>query len=261
LRILVEGQASLWFKGVDRAVAAARAMTEPAEVTVVAPDPEAAGSFEGARVVGALDPAGMAAVYAEHHVLLKLSRIEGLALAPLEAMHVGRPAVVTPYSGHDEAVVHGRSGLVVPFDDEPGTVRALDRLARDRGLLEQLSAGALETAARWPGADDAATAFANAVRGIAAAPEPDADAAQRDLQLAQRRWLELGREYGRRLDTVHWYQRALAESRRHTEELNAGLRVADTQLIDATRTIEDIKATRAYRFGVAARRFIPGRRS
>ena len=38
----------------------------------------------------------MAALYAEHDVLLKLSRFEGLGLPVLEAFHVGRPCVVTP---------------------------------------------------------------------------------------------------------------------------------------------------------------------
>src|SRR5215218_6242153 len=39
LRVLVEGQPSLWFKGVPEAAAAVRAMRRPAELTVVALDP------------------------------------------------------------------------------------------------------------------------------------------------------------------------------------------------------------------------------
>ena len=146
LRVLVDGQPSMWFKGVEQAVTAVQAMSEPAELTVVAPNPGQAGAIDGARVVGGLDPPGMAALYAEHDVLLKLSRVESLGLGPIEAAHVGTPAVVAPYTGHEEHVVHGRNGLVVGFDDQPGAARALDRLARDRDLLRRLAGGAARRA-------------------------------------------------------------------------------------------------------------------
>ena len=92
LRVLVEGQPTMWFKGVAEAVAAVRRMGAPATVTVVAPEPEAARDLGADRVCGGLAPAEMAALYAEHDVLLKLSRFEGLGLPVLEAFHVGRPA-------------------------------------------------------------------------------------------------------------------------------------------------------------------------
>nr|MDQ3936076.1 glycosyltransferase family 4 protein [Actinomycetota bacterium] len=167
LRVLVEGQPSQWFKGVHDALAAVSAMSEAAEVTVVAGDPSAADGIEGARIAGGLEPAGMAALYAEHDVLLKLSRVESLGLAPIEAFHVGVPAVVTPYTGHEEYLEHGRNGLVVGYDDVPGTARALDALARDRGRLRELAQGALATAERWPAADAAAAEFAAAVTALA----------------------------------------------------------------------------------------------
>jgi glycosyltransferase involved in cell wall biosynthesis len=260
LRVLVEGQPSLWFKGVEQAVAAVESMTEPAELTVVAPDPERAGHLGGARLVGGLDAAGMAALYAEQDVLVKLARVESLGLAPIEAFHAGVPAVVTPYTGHEEYLEHGRNGLVAGFDDEPGTARFLDRLARDRDLLERLSAGALETAARWPSSSDAGAAFAAALAELAERPEPEPGPALAHLQRAHRRWLELSREHAHQLEqargAVLWYQRALAESRAHTEELNAALRDADRELVEATRRIEEIKATKAYRAAVGARRLI-----
>lgn len=260
LRVLVEGQPSMWFKGVEQAVSAVQSMSEPAELTVVAPDPRQTGAIDGARVVGGLEPPGMAALYAEHDVLVKLSRVESLGLAPIEAFHVGVPALVAPYTGHEEYMAHATNGLVVGFDDQPGTVRALDRLARDRDLLARLSRGALETAAAWPSAGDSEAAFASALERLAEQPEPEPGPALAHLQRAHRRWLELSREHARELEqargAVRWYQRALAESRAHTEELNAALRDADEQLVDATRRIEEIKATRAYRAAVAARQVI-----
>ena len=98
LRVLVEGQPTLWFKGMAEAVAAVRAMREPATLTLAVHDPSSArqAGLEADRVEGGLSAEGMAALYREHDVLLKLSRFEGLPLPPLEAMHVGLPCVLTP---------------------------------------------------------------------------------------------------------------------------------------------------------------------
>ena len=262
LRVLVEGQPSMWFKGVHEAVACVGAMREPAELTVVAGDPADAGEVDGARVVGGLDPGGMADLYAESDVLVKLSRVESLGLAPIEAAHVGTPAVVTPYTGHEEHVVHGRNGLVVGFDDAPGTVRALDRLARDASLLGTLSEGALETAREWPSAEDAADSFADALRAIAERPAPDAEPALQDLARARLRRLELTREYVRQSEAAleraegerDWLRRALQEARDHVEELGTAMRGLEGIVAQKDRLIEDIRSERAYRAAVAVRR-------
>lgn len=260
LRVLIEGQPTLWFKGVEQALAAAGAMTEQRELTLVAADHEAVGAIDGVDVVGGLDARGMAELYGRHDVVLKLSRVESLGLAPLEAFHCGVPAVVTPYTGHEEYVRHGHNALVVGFDDEPGTARALDRVARDRGLLARLSEGALATAAAWPSAEQSADEFAAALESLAAAPEPDAGAALAGLQRAHRRWLELSREHARQLDQAHgslrWYQRALAESRELTEELSSTLRDVDAQRIDALAQLERIRSLPPYRAAAGARRAI-----
>jgi glycosyltransferase involved in cell wall biosynthesis len=173
LRVLVEGQPSMWFKGIAEAVAAVRRMREPASVTVVAADPSAARDVGADRVCGGLTPHAMAALYAEHDVLLKLSRLEGRPLPVLEALHVGRPCVTTPLPGLDGVVEHGVSGLLVGFDDEPGTVAALDRLAGSPELRARLREGALATAARWPSLEDAAREVSAALDAILAAPPLD----------------------------------------------------------------------------------------
>lgn len=236
LRVLVEGQPSVWFKAVPEAVAAVRAMAEPATVTVVAADPAHADGIAADRVTGALSPSEMAALYAEHDVLLKLSRFEGLSLPVLEAFHAGTPCVVRPFGGAAELVEHGTNGLVVGFDDEPGTVAALERLARDGALLARLRDGALATAAAWPGREEALATFATAVSEIAAGPAPDADHAFRRLARSRRRAIEVQREAARRSQVelgavrgeVEWWQDAwrqadarIAEYDRWTRELEA----------------------------------------
>ena len=264
LRVLVEGQPSMWFKGVREALAAASAMREPAEVTVVAGQPEDAGDLEGARVVGGLTASEMADLYAESDVVVKLSRVESLGLGPIEAAHVGTPAVVTPYTGHDEHVVHGLNGLVVGMDDVPATARALDRLAGDLELRRRLSEGAVDTAGRWPSAADAVDAFAAALRRIVERPAPDPGPALAALALARRRRLELTREHVRQSEAElqhaeglrDWFRHAYDEACEHVEELGAAMRDLDALLRDKDRLIEDIRSERAYRAAVAVRRVI-----
>jgi hypothetical protein len=124
------------------------------------------------RVVRAVPHAEMARLYAEHDVVLKLSRVEGMFGPPLEGFHRGATCVVTPVTGHEEYVRHGVNGMVVDWDDIRGTARTLDLLARDRALLHRLRLGALATAQAWPSWEQAGGFMALALRRIAAEPPP-----------------------------------------------------------------------------------------
>src|SRR4051794_37894103 len=166
LRVLVEGQPGLWLKGVDDALAAVAGMREPVSATLVALDPGDAGGLPVARVVGGLDPDGMAGLYASSDVLLKLSRAEGLGMAPLEAAAVGTPSVVTPYGGHADWLRHGVNGVQAMFDDVGGTAAWLDVLARDRALLRRLGDGARATAVAWPSVEASVDGLAAALRAV-----------------------------------------------------------------------------------------------
>src|SRR5688572_13396037 len=64
LRILIEGQHTLWFKGVADALAAVSRTREPCEATLVALDPTDAPKQEGLEVIGGLAPDEMRAQYA-----------------------------------------------------------------------------------------------------------------------------------------------------------------------------------------------------
>jgi hypothetical protein len=119
----------------------------------------------------------MADLFRDTHVLVKLSRAEGMYGPPLEAFHMGATVVTTPVTGHDEYVRHRQNGLVVGWDDVHGTARALDLLARNRRLLHELRCGALGTARAWPGWPQSSQLMALALRRIAADPPPPTDAA------------------------------------------------------------------------------------
>jgi glycosyltransferase involved in cell wall biosynthesis len=175
LRVLVEGRPGVPFKGVDEALAAAAAMREPAHVTLVCGDggvPDRAG-VPADEVVGPLTAAEMAERYGRTDVVLKLSRVEGMAGPPLEGFHRGATCITTPVTGHDEYIADGRNALLTSWDDERGTSRLLDLLARDRRLLHELRVGALRTARSWPSTEQSTAMLLLTLRRIAGAPSPD----------------------------------------------------------------------------------------
>jgi len=69
---------------------------------------------------------------------------DGLPNVLLEAMATGLPVVSTPVSAIPEAVEDGRSGLLVPPDDPPALTAAIERLARDPRLRQQLGTAGRE---------------------------------------------------------------------------------------------------------------------
>lgn len=230
LRVLVEGQPSVAPKRIADALAAVRAMREPARVTLACLDDAGTAGLAADEVVTGTPREEMPSLYARHHLLLKLSATEGLGLPALEALRVGRPVVVTPYGGHEDYLRDGENGLLVAHHDPPAAARALDRLAADRGELERLAAAARATA--WPGPEEATDELLSALEELAAAPPPAEPSAARLLaRIGELR--ELGRELERRTwerddraaDAARLREllRAVHASRAHRALLRAGI--------------------------------------
>jgi glycosyltransferase involved in cell wall biosynthesis len=66
------------------------------------------------------------------------SLFEGLAIALVEALALGKPAVVTQVGGLVEVVQHGKHGLVVQPGDHRGLAGAIVRLLQDPDLRRRL---------------------------------------------------------------------------------------------------------------------------
>lgn len=67
-------------------------------------------------------------------VVCQSSAAECLPMALLEGMACGRPIVATAVGATDEIVVHGKTGLLVPPNDQDGLAAGLVRLAAEPGL-------------------------------------------------------------------------------------------------------------------------------
>jgi Glycosyl transferases group 1 len=162
LRVLIVGDPQQPREGAADALDAAGDMREERIVSLLCgrPDAVAAGAD---RVLG---PRYAPALFADSDVVLHLARADGLPLAPLQGFHHGATCVMCPVRGHEEFLVDGVNGLAVSFDDQRGTARTLDLLARDRSLLAFLRQNALATARSWPSWRQASTMMALALGRI-----------------------------------------------------------------------------------------------
>ncbi len=68
-----------------------------------------------------------AEIWRNNHLLVMPSRAEGLPLALIEAMHVGRPSVVTDVGGNRELVVDGETGFIADASTTKSISDALER--------------------------------------------------------------------------------------------------------------------------------------
>jgi glycosyltransferase involved in cell wall biosynthesis len=229
LRIVIEGSRHLPHKGVDDALRAVALMRESRHVTLVTP--HAGEPAEGAdETVSALSHPQMAQLLGASHVMLKLTRVEGMYGPPLEAFHMGATCVTTPVTGHDEYVRHDHNAVVVGWDDPHGTARALDALARDRARLHRLRHNALVTARAWPSWEQSSRFMALALRTIVAEPPPEPRAAG----------LRLAADHAGVIAELQRVERALKAHR---------------------ATLKEVRSQRAFKWSLAARRLYHQARS
>jgi len=99
-------------------------------------------------------------VYRSCDLLLRLSRVEGCTLPPLEMFHCGGTTITSDVTGHEEYMIDGHNCLVVDTRDPNEAREALSRLTNDRDLLARLKANARSTAASWPDWETSSTRFA-----------------------------------------------------------------------------------------------------
>jgi len=70
------------------------------------------------------------------------SRTEGTSLALVSAMAAGVPAIASRVGGTPEVLVHGRTGLLVPSEDEDALVAAMGDLLADPVRRHQMGEAA-----------------------------------------------------------------------------------------------------------------------
>ena len=107
----------------------------------------AAGAGSWISLPGYVPDADLADLYRRAWVVASASLREGWGMTVTEAGSCGTPAVATRIGGHEDAVVEGRSGLLV--DSPAELVPALGSVLRDEVLRRRLGIGALEHSAKF----------------------------------------------------------------------------------------------------------------
>jgi glycosyltransferase involved in cell wall biosynthesis len=75
-------------------------------------------------------------------VFMMPSLQEGLGTAALEAMAAAKPVIASNVGGLSEAVVDGRTGLLVPPGDAAALARAILQLMNDPGKMSAVASNA-----------------------------------------------------------------------------------------------------------------------
>lgn len=85
-------------------------------------------------------------LYRSAHLLVHVSRTEGVPQVLIEACAAGTPVVATDVGGVRAALAGGEAGLLVPPDDRDALVAAIRRLTEDGALRRKLAARGLAVA-------------------------------------------------------------------------------------------------------------------
>ncbi|HVO35793.1 MAG TPA: glycosyltransferase family 1 protein [Gemmatimonadales bacterium] len=103
-----------------------------------------AGVLPWLRLLGAVDDAKLAALYAGAVALVMPSWLEGFGLPVVEAMHAGTPAIVSDSSSLPE--IAGDAALLFPPGEPAALAEAMGRLATDPALRGRLASKARQRA-------------------------------------------------------------------------------------------------------------------
>jgi glycosyltransferase involved in cell wall biosynthesis len=147
LRVLLEGAINMPFKGMKEAFQVVENMD--CEVWCVSSSGKPKSNWKCDRFFESMPPDKLRQIYSSCDVLLKMSKVEGFFLPPLEMMACGGTVITNKVTGYDEYIVDGYNALVV----EPGDVKAakekLAELINNRNLLNKLISGGKETVPKW----------------------------------------------------------------------------------------------------------------
>ena len=129
-----------------------------------------AGQMDRVRFLGAIPPAGVARVMAEHDVFLLPSRFEGQSIALVEALASGCVPVASHIRNVTDFVVEPGTGLLFPVGDIKAAAGLVRRLNGDRRLLTRMSVAARASAAERFRTDRMAAAYAGVLGRVMTHP-------------------------------------------------------------------------------------------
>ncbi|MGO4126577.1 glycosyltransferase family 4 protein [Inquilinus sp. YAF38] len=174
LRLLYLGRVEDQAKGVFWLPRICRDLPSSVTLTVAGDGPDlarlksrCAGLGRRVRFRGAVPPAHVGTLLAEHDVLLMPSRFEGFPVTLVEAMAAGCVPVASRLQGvTDMAIEDGVNGFLFSIGDTRGAARAIVRLAEDRAFLVAASARASRKAREQFGVSLMAERYRDLIDGL-----------------------------------------------------------------------------------------------
>jgi glycosyltransferase involved in cell wall biosynthesis len=97
-----------------------------------------AGLTEAVTFLGELDETAILEEYTNCSALVLASVLETAPMVVMQAMAAGKPVISTDAGGARYLVEHGRSGLIVPTDDEAALAEALCQVLSDETMLQAM---------------------------------------------------------------------------------------------------------------------------
>ena len=140
----------LWDEGKNVAALDRIAARLPWDVVAAGPTEGPDGTriaLHNIRILGRIDPAGVARQLAARPLFISLARYEPFGLAVLEAAQAGCVLLLSDHPGFRE--LWGDAAVFLSPEDEAGAVSTIGQLMRDRPARERLGRRAAERAARY----------------------------------------------------------------------------------------------------------------
>jgi mannosyltransferase len=100
---------------------------------------EAAGLAHRFVWLGLVPAEDLALWYQRVSITVACPLNEGFGLTPIEGMACGSAVVASRTGAFEEIVVEGQTGHLVPTDDVPALIHALDKLMRDPALINRMA--------------------------------------------------------------------------------------------------------------------------
>ncbi len=147
VRVLIEGPASIPFKGVDDAFKVVENLD--CEVWYVSSSGKPKAEWKYDKFFEKVPLEKMKDIYSSCDILLKMSRVDSFSLPILEMMACEGTCVVSKFQGCNEYIKDGFNALVIEQGDIEGARNALKRLIEDKELRNYLIANGKKTADEW----------------------------------------------------------------------------------------------------------------
>ena len=146
VRILIEGDCSVPYKGVDESFQITNQLNpEEYEVWYMSYNANPKEWYRYDKFLHRVDYDKVPDVYRECDIILKSSTFESFSYPPLEMMATGGFAVVTPNNGNVEYLKDGYNCLFYESGNIEQAISCIERIREDEELRKTLSAGAKAT--------------------------------------------------------------------------------------------------------------------